>query len=67
MTGEGAVVLCFRPIFKTAKYNRSTPALSVISLPDKNDITGGVKNMYNLISIERSFSELSNCVSILFV
>ena len=54
-------------VYKTAKYKRRTPALSVVCLMDEIDVTGGVKSIYNLISIERSFSKLSNGVRILFV
>ena len=38
-----------------------------VRLMDEIDIKGGVKNIYNLVLIERSFSELSNGVRILFV
>ena len=51
----------------TAKYKRSTRALSFVRLMDENDVTVGVKNIYNLTWMERSFSELSNGVLILLV
>ena len=47
-------------ISMTAKYKRSTRA-------DENDVTTGVKKIYNLTWMERSFSELSNGVLILLV
>ena len=51
----------------TAKYKRSTPTPSVVRLPDKNDITGGVKNYLQPYIDRKIFSELSNGVCILFV